>query len=100
MKAADDFIGGEIIIRRYCTLPKGPYGESKLLAEKYILSKLLQTCNMQPATCDPQPAKKVYIIRPCMIHGPGNKGLVCFTRWFKRDYHGRWELSKINGRFQ
>jgi nucleoside-diphosphate-sugar epimerase len=38
------------------------YGKSKLLAEQYILSK--QT---------PQ-GKRVLILRPCMIHGPGNKG--------------------------
>lgn len=38
------------------------YGKSKLLAEKYILSK-------------PLPAgKRFYILRPSMIHGPGNKG--------------------------
>lgn len=38
------------------------YGKSKIEAEKYISSQKL------PA------GKKVYIIRPCMIHGPGNKG--------------------------
>jgi nucleoside-diphosphate-sugar epimerase len=38
------------------------YGKSKLLAEQYILSKEI------PA------GKRVYILRPCMIHGPGNKG--------------------------
>jgi nucleoside-diphosphate-sugar epimerase len=38
------------------------YGRSKLLAEQYIFSQ-------------PIPAgKRVYILRPCMIHGPGNKG--------------------------
>ena len=38
------------------------YGKSKLLAEQYILSK-------------PNPeGKRFYILRPCMIHGPGNKG--------------------------
>lgn len=42
--------------------PKTPYGQSKLKAEEYILSKRL------PAD------KRVFIIRPCMIHGPGNKG--------------------------
>jgi len=62
VKAADDFAGGEIITRRYCTLPKGPYGESKLLAEKYILSKLLQTCNMQPVTRNP--LKKYTLFAP------------------------------------
>jgi nucleoside-diphosphate-sugar epimerase len=38
------------------------YGKSKLLAEKYILSKPIPD------------GKRVYILRPCMIHGPGNKG--------------------------
>lgn len=42
--------------------PVTHYGKSKLLAEKYILSKLVPHW------------KKIYILRPCMIHGPGNKG--------------------------
>ncbi|GEC73202.1 Nucleoside-diphosphate-sugar epimerase [Flavobacterium flevense] len=42
--------------------PKTPYGKSKLQAEEYILSKNLPE------------GKRVFIIRPCMIHGPGNKG--------------------------
>lgn len=42
--------------------PKTPYGQSKLKAEEYILSKEIPT------------GKRVFIIRPCMIHGPGNKG--------------------------
>lgn len=42
--------------------PKTHYGISKLLAEKYIFSKK----NFYN--------KRVYILRPCMIHGPGNKG--------------------------
>ncbi|MCA5004100.1 NAD-dependent epimerase/dehydratase family protein [Sphingobacterium bovistauri] len=42
--------------------PKTAYGRSKFEAEKYILSKELPI------------GKRVFIIRPCMIHGPGNKG--------------------------
>jgi len=42
--------------------PKTPYGQSKLKAEEYILSKEIPE------------GKRVFIIRPCMIHGPGNKG--------------------------
>lgn len=42
--------------------PTTHYGMSKLLAEKYILSKSIPE------------GKRVYILRPCMIHGPGNKG--------------------------
>ena len=46
----------------YIPNPKTHYGKSKLFAEEYILSKQI------PA------GKRVYILRPCMIHGPGNKG--------------------------
>jgi len=42
--------------------PKTHYGKSKLLAENYILSKKIPK------------NKRVYILRPCMIHGKGNKG--------------------------
>lgn len=42
--------------------PKTPYGKSKLEAENYILSLTLPN------------KKRVFIIRPCMIHGPKNKG--------------------------
>jgi len=42
--------------------PKTHYGIAKQQAEKYILSKELSS------------GKRVYILRPCMIHGPGNKG--------------------------
>jgi nucleoside-diphosphate-sugar epimerase len=42
--------------------PLTHYGKSKLLAEQYILSKEIPI------------GKRVYILRPCMIHGPGNKG--------------------------
>ncbi len=42
--------------------PLTPYGKSKLEAEQYLL-------------CQPLPeGKRLFIIRPCMIHGPGNKG--------------------------
>jgi len=42
--------------------PKTVYGKSKLDAEKYIQSYT----NLND--------KRIFIIRPCMIHGPGNKG--------------------------
>ena len=42
--------------------PTSYYGISKLLAEKYILSKKILN------------KKRIYILRPCMIHGSGNKG--------------------------
>ncbi len=49
--------------------PKGPYGESKLAAERYILSHLPSSVSGLPSS-----DKRVFILRPCMIHGPGNKG--------------------------
>lgn len=42
-------------------VPVSIYGKSKLWAERYILDHLSQD-------------KYVYILRPCMVHGPGNKG--------------------------
>jgi len=42
--------------------PKTVYGKSKLLAENYILDQKIAE------------NKKVFILRPCMIHGPSNKG--------------------------
>lgn len=67
-KAAADRVDG-ILTEDVDPAPVGPYGESKIAAERYILDKL-ETWNMKPET----PAKQVYIFRPCMIHGPGNKG--------------------------
>jgi nucleoside-diphosphate-sugar epimerase len=42
--------------------PQTHYGKSKLMAEEYIVAQPLP------------PDKSYYILRPCMIHGPGNKG--------------------------
>lgn len=42
--------------------PQTHYGKSKLMAEEYIRSQVLPE------------GKSYYILRPCMIHGPGNKG--------------------------
>lgn len=59
-KAAADKVDG-VLTEDVVPAPVGPYGESKIAAEKYILEHLPET-------------KDVYIFRPCMIHGPGNKG--------------------------
>lgn len=61
VKATADTIEG-ILDEEHKSNPKTPYGKSKLEAEKYLLSKKLPD------------GKKLFIIRPCMIHGPGNKG--------------------------
>ncbi|MBR4853826.1 MAG: NAD-dependent epimerase/dehydratase family protein [Alistipes sp.] len=60
-KAAADRVEG-VLTEDVVPSPVGPYGESKIKAEEYILSKDLPS------------DKSVYIFRPCMIHGPGNKG--------------------------
>lgn len=66
-KAAADRVEG-VLTEDVTPAPVGPYGESKIAAEKYILEH----------TTPPQPLegigsacgqKQVYIFRPCMIHG-------------------------------
>ncbi|GHT61296.1 nucleoside-diphosphate-sugar epimerase [Bacteroidia bacterium] len=58
--------------------PVGPYGESKIKAEKYILAKGERQKVQEDTAFHLSPfafyPKSVYIFRPCMIHGPGNKG--------------------------
>ncbi len=69
-KAAADKVEG-VLTEDITPSPVGPYGESKIKAEEYILS------NVPRAVSDGHGSakdKQVYILRPCMIHGPGNKG--------------------------
>jgi nucleoside-diphosphate-sugar epimerase len=61
VKAVADEVHGELT-EEHIPVPITHYGKSKLLAEQYILSKEIPE------------GKRVYILRPCMIHGPGNKG--------------------------
>jgi nucleoside-diphosphate-sugar epimerase len=61
VKAVADEVVGELI-ESVTPNPITHYGKSKLLAEEYILSKSVPSY------------KRVYILRPSMIHGPGNKG--------------------------
>jgi len=92
VKAAADKVDG-ILTEDVEPTPLGPYGESKIAAESYImgrqttddrqqfselqtsnssnvklLNKLSETRNTKPET------QNFFILRPCMIHGPGNKG--------------------------
>ena len=60
VKAAADEVKG-ILTEEVIPNPVTAYGKSKQMAEAYLLDNL-------PVN------KKVYILRPCMIHGPGNKG--------------------------
>lgn len=61
VKAVTDYIQ-EVLTENEVPNPQTDYGKSKLLAEQYILSKQVPEW------------KRVYILRPCMIHGPDNKG--------------------------
>lgn len=65
-KAAADKVEG-VLTEDVVPSPVGPYGESKIAAEQYILN----TMEKHP---DEFKDRGVYIFRPCMIHGPGNKG--------------------------
>ena len=72
-KAAADKVDG-ILTEDVVPTPVGPYGESKIKAENYIL-ETFKDYNSQLLTLNSQlQTKSVYIFRPCMIHGPGNKG--------------------------
>lgn len=66
VKAAVDKVDG-VLTEDVVPSPVGPYGESKMAAEKYIINNM----KMRPEEFS---NRGVYIIRPCMIHGPGNKG--------------------------
>ena len=108
VKSAADRVEGEFLTEDIVPKPVGPYGESKIAAESYILANMpeavesgklkvesgieevenerlkveglasnclganfVSTLNLQPSTFNTQ---RVYIFRPCMIHGPHNKG--------------------------
>ena len=78
-KAAADRVEG-VLTEDVVPAPVGPYGESKIKAEEYILSRISDKDSSaslgmtEKATSEMSEEKQVYIFRPCMIHGPGNKG--------------------------
>jgi nucleoside-diphosphate-sugar epimerase len=61
VKASADVVEGKLT-ESDVPDPQTHYGKSKLMAEEYILSQPLPD------------GKSLFILRPCMIHGPGNKG--------------------------
>lgn len=61
VKAVADEVQG-VLTEETKPNPTNHYGIAKQQAEQYILGKEIPT------------SKRVYILRPCMIHGPGNKG--------------------------
>jgi len=60
VKAAKDIVKG-VLTEDDLPDPKTAYGKSKLKAEQYLMANLPED-------------KNVFILRPCMIHGPYNKG--------------------------
>ncbi|MBS1490497.1 MAG: NAD-dependent epimerase/dehydratase family protein [Bacteroidetes bacterium] len=71
IKAVVDY-SEQIVDEDFIACPTTDYGKSKLKAEQYIQSKT-------------GTGKYFYILRPAMIHGPGNKGnlnlLYRFVKW-------------------
>lgn len=61
VKASADIVDGKLT-ESDVPAPQTHYGKSKLMAEEYIKGQPLPD------------GKSFYILRPCMIHGPGNKG--------------------------
>lgn len=67
VKAAVDKVPGDVLTEDVKPCPVGPYGESKVKAEEYILNRLKNEPDLYKD-------RNIIILRPCMIHGPGNKG--------------------------
>ena len=78
VKAAADQLYDKVLTEDVIPTPVGPYGESKIAAENYILGRQLEAKNkLFDEHCSEvakSKAQTVYILRPCMIHGAGNKG--------------------------
>ena len=64
VKAATDRVNGDALTEDVVCNPQTPYGRSKRAAEEYIISN----------NGFELPNKSVYVLRPAMIHGKGNKG--------------------------
>ena len=61
VKAVAHVVDGDVLTEDVEYRPVGPYGESKAAAEKYMLAHLIND-------------RETIILRPCMTHGPRNKG--------------------------
>jgi nucleoside-diphosphate-sugar epimerase len=82
VKAAVDYFD-DVLTEQIIPVPSTHYGISKLQAEKYII-KNASFSN-----------KKYFILRPSLIHGPGNKGN--FNLLFKFMKYGiPWPLGSFN----
>jgi nucleoside-diphosphate-sugar epimerase len=84
VKAVADYVEVELT-EDFPPNPSTNYGKSKLLAEEYILGKITKT------------DKRIYILRPCMIHGPENKGNLNLLFNFVKNGIV-WPLGKFNNK--
>ncbi len=108
VKAVADTVPDESLTEEAAPNPQTPYGRSKLAAERYIRESLLsQDGSNEPAGSTKKPlsanthhnsaAKRVFILRPAMIHGPGNKGnLNLLYRVIQKGIP--WPLGAFNNR--
>lgn len=71
VKAVADKVDGTLVESALAN-PATAYGKSKLKAEEYIVEQSVHS------------NKQYYILRPCMIHGPGNKGNLNLLYQFAR----------------
>lgn len=90
VKAVADSVSGQYVTEEDLPKPGTAYGKSKLEAERYLNDRLGEwekgrkdrhserSEESHPILTDPSQAqddtKKLFILRPAMIHGPGNKG--------------------------
>lgn len=90
VKAVADSVSGQYVTEDDEPKPGTAYGKSKLEAERYLNDRLGEwekgrkdrhserSEESHPILTDPSQAqddtKKLFILRPAMIHGPGNKG--------------------------
>lgn len=90
VKAAVDKVLGDVLTEDVTPCPVGPYGESKVRAEEYIQ----QCLNGEAALYS---GRDVVILRPCMIHGPGNKGNLNLLYGFVKK-NLPWPLGSFDNR--
>ena len=79
VKAAADSVVGDVLTEDVIPTPVGPYGESKIKAEEYIKNHFMfptssisedRSLRLEKEKGRKPKNKQVYILRPCMFHGP------------------------------
>ena len=74
IKAVADSVDTDYLTEETIPNPMTSYGKSKLEAERLILTELEKWKENERSEGRNGNWKQIYILRPCMIHGPGNKG--------------------------